>query len=137
MYRMIWNGVKLSLKSYKRSTKTSILKVNQYFERKNAEKIAKNIHCFLSFDLCLIRSLIYLFPGIGNEETDAIGFDLALMASSDHTIISRGSFSTWCAILCGGEYYGEYGPIISLTNLINQQDKNHKSKKNSKKRKIY
>ena len=80
---------------------------------------------------------IYLFPGIGNEETDAIGFDLALMASSDHTIISRGSFSTWCAILCGGEYYGEYGPIISLTNLINQQDKNHKSKKNSKKRKIY
>ena len=85
----------------------------------------------------LFQEAIYLFLGIGNEETDAIGFDLALMASSDHTIISRGSFSTWCAILCGGEYYGEYGPIISLTNLINQQDKNHKSKKNSKKRKIY
>ena len=75
--------------------------------------------------------------GIGNEEIDAIGYDMALMASCDHTIISRGSFSSWCAILAGGEYYGEYGPIVPVHNIIDQQDKKFETHKNRKKRKIY
>ena len=74
------------------------------------------------------------FVGVGKEETEAIGFDLATMASCDHTIISRGSFSTWCAILAGGEYYAEYGPIVTLTQLIDQQDKSVKRKKSKKKK---
>ena len=74
--------------------------------------------------------------GNGKEENDAIGYDMAIMANSDSTIISRGSFSSWCAILCGGEYHGEYGPIVTLKDLIDRQDK-IKSKKNKKKRKIY
>jgi hypothetical protein len=48
---------------------------------------------------------------------------MAVMASCDHTIISRGSFSTWCAILSGGEYYAEYGVIVPLNVIIDQQDK--------------
>ena len=85
------------------------------------------------FDLNFFRFIL----GLGNEEIDSIGYDLALMASSDATIISRGSFSSWCAILAGGEYYGEYGPIVTLNNLVDQQNKSKKSEKNRKKRKIY
>lgn len=76
------------------------------------------------------------FVGIGQEETDAIGYDMAVMASCDATIISRGSFSTWCAILSGGEYYGEYGAIVTLKDLIDQQNK-VKGKKKKNKRKVY
>lgn len=71
--------------------------------------------------------------GIGKEDVDAIGYDMALMASSDSTIISRGSFSSFCAILAGGEYYGEYGPIVTLTHLVEQQEKTVKKKGNKRK----
>ena len=67
--------------------------------------------------------------GFGKEEIDAIGYDMALMASCDHTIISRGSFSSWCSILCGGEYYTEFGLIVPLQHIIDQQTKKHKKKR--------
>ena len=67
--------------------------------------------------------------GLGKEENDAIGYDMAVMASSDHTIISRGSFSSWCSILCGGEYYTEYGLIVPLTHILDQQAKKDKKKR--------
>lgn len=66
---------------------------------------------------------------MGKEENDAIGYDMAVMASSDHTIISRGSFSSWCSILCGGEYYTEYGLIVPLNHILDQQAKKDKKKR--------
>ena len=51
------------------------------------------------------------FVGDGDEES-GIGFDLAVLAHSNHTIMSRGTFSMWGAILCGGEQYSEYGTIV-------------------------
>jgi Glycosyl transferase family 11 len=32
--------------------------------------------------------------------------------SCNHTIITRGTFTMWAAVLAGGEYYTEYGTII-------------------------
>ncbi len=52
------------------------------------------------------------FVGDGTETDEGIGVDLALMVYSNHTIITRGTFSMWAAMLCGGEYYTEYGTII-------------------------
>ena len=52
------------------------------------------------------------FVGEGNEEDDSIAFDMAILANSNHTIITRGTFSMWGALLCGGEYYTEYGTIV-------------------------
>ena len=46
------------------------------------------------------------------EDRDAASFDLALLASCNHTIITRGTFSMWASILAGGEYFTEYGPIV-------------------------
>lgn len=43
---------------------------------------------------------------------DATAFDFALLVNCNHTIITRGTFSTWIALLAGGEYYSEYGPIV-------------------------
>ena len=69
----------------------------------------------------------------GNKTTDeAIGYDLALLAQTDHNIITRGTFGMWAAILCGGEYYGPYGPIVP-GHLI--EDRQKKGKKKKKKRK--
>ncbi len=51
------------------------------------------------------------FVGDGDEDT-GIGFDLAVLALSNHTVISRGTFSMWGAMLCGGEHYTEYGVIV-------------------------
>jgi len=52
------------------------------------------------------------FVGKGNEEEDSVAFDFTTMVQSNHTIISRGTFSSWSAVLNGGEYYGEYGAIV-------------------------
>ena len=52
------------------------------------------------------------FVGEGKEGEDSIAFDLAILTSSNHSIISRGTFSMWGAMLCGGEYYTEYGVIV-------------------------
>ena len=39
-------------------------------------------------------------------------FDLTLLTNCNHTIISRGTFSMWIALLTPGEYYTEYGAIM-------------------------
>ena len=39
------------------------------------------------------------FVGNGNEVTDAIGYDLALLAQSNHNIITRGTFGMWATLL--------------------------------------
>ena len=64
------------------------------------------------------------FLGTGNSEIpESVGKDLALLAESNHTIISRGSFSTWAAILCGGDYYGEYGFMVFPQNQNKKRSK--------------
>jgi galactoside 2-L-fucosyltransferase 1/2 len=58
-------------------------------------------------------NMVIAFPsGKGNEEDDSIALDFTTLVSSNHTIISRGTFSMWAGILCGGEYYSEYGTIV-------------------------
>jgi hypothetical protein len=51
---------------------------------------------------------------------------LAVLASCNHTIITWGSFSMWAALLSGGEYYSQYGPIVPLQ--IQQPEKKKKTK---------
>ena len=70
------------------------------------------------------------FVGIGdNSDDESIGYDLALLARSNHTIVSRGSFSMWAALLCGGEYYMEYGPIVPAKVIEERQVKKKRKKK--------
>lgn len=53
------------------------------------------------------------FVGIGVPDVDLdIGTDLAIMAYANATIISRGTFGMWGAILCGGEYHTEFGLMV-------------------------
>ena len=58
---------------------------------------------------------------------DSIGYDLALLAACNHTVISRGSFSMWVALFSGGEYYAEYGAIVP-PDIQNQRRKRKKKK---------
>jgi hypothetical protein len=46
-----------------------------------------------------------------DDDVDKAVYDLALLTSCNHTIISRGTYSMWVALLAGGEYYTEYGSI--------------------------
>ena len=53
------------------------------------------------------------FVGDGDPESaSSVGHDLAICARCNHTIITRGMFSRWAAVLSGGEYHTEYGPIV-------------------------
>ena len=45
-------------------------------------------------------------------DPDAAVYDFALLVNCNHTIITRGTYSMWIAILAKGEYYSEYGPIM-------------------------
>ena len=45
-------------------------------------------------------------------DPDAAAYDLALLINCNHTIITRGTYTMWIAMLAGGEYYSEYGPIM-------------------------
>ena len=45
-------------------------------------------------------------------DPDAAAYDLALLVNCNHTIITRGTYTMWIAMLAGGEYYSEYGPIM-------------------------
>ena len=72
------------------------------------------------------------FVGNGNEVTDAIGYDLALLAQSNHNIITRGTFGMWATLLCGGEYYGPYGPIVP-GRLLDERQGPKKIKKKKRK----
>lgn len=52
---------------------------------------------------------------VGNGITDVdedIATDLATMAAANATVITRGTFSMWCALLNGNEYYTEYGMVV-------------------------
>ena len=46
------------------------------------------------------------------EYQDDAAYDFALLVSCNHTIVTRGTYSMWIALLAGGEYYSEYGPIV-------------------------
>ena len=53
------------------------------------------------------------FVGDGDPENLlSVGHDLAMLTRCNHTIITRGMMSKWAAILSGGEYYTEYGPVV-------------------------
>ena len=45
-------------------------------------------------------------------DSDAAVYDFALLVNCNHTIITRGTYSMWIAMLAKGEYYSEYGPIM-------------------------
>ena len=45
-------------------------------------------------------------------DPDAAAYDFALLINCNHTIITRGTYSMWIAMLAEGEYYSEYGPIM-------------------------
>eukprot|EP00096_Caligus_rogercresseyi_P012381 TRINITY_DN5161_c0_g1_i1.p1 TRINITY_DN5161_c0_g1~~TRINITY_DN5161_c0_g1_i1.p1 ORF type:complete len:336 (+),score=51.61 TRINITY_DN5161_c0_g1_i1:106-1113(+) len=48
----------------------------------------------------------------GNSDETSPSSDFCLLTASNHTIMSRGSFSTFAAILAKGEYYTEYGAVV-------------------------
>ena len=56
-------------------------------------------------------------------DPDAAAYDLALMVNSNHTIITRGTYTMWCAMLAGGEYYTEYGAIMPPDLILSGKDK--------------
>ena len=45
-------------------------------------------------------------------DPDAAAYDLALLVNCNHTIVTRGTYTMWIALLAGGEYYTEFGPIM-------------------------
>lgn len=47
-----------------------------------------------------------------DHDQEAAVYDLALLTNCNHTVISRGTYSMWVALLSGGEYYTEYGTIV-------------------------
>ena len=77
------------------------------------------------------KDIFFMGSAVTNKDDDeSIGYDLALLSHSNHNIITRGTFGMWAALLCGGEYYGPYGPIVPGHILQERQDK--KKKKNKK-----
>ncbi|TRY79224.1 hypothetical protein TCAL_07359 [Tigriopus californicus] len=55
--------------------------------------------------------LFFVSDGNG-DNPESVGFDLAILRYSNHTIITRGTYSMWGSMLCNGEYYTEYGSIV-------------------------
>ncbi len=47
-----------------------------------------------------------------DDDLEKAVYDLALLAACNHTVISRGTYSMWAAMMAGGEYYTEYGTIV-------------------------
>ena len=43
------------------------------------------------------------------KKEDSVGFDLCVLASSDHTVITYGSFGLWGAILSRGDVIAAKG----------------------------
>ena len=61
------------------------------------------------------------------ESKDSVGFDLCVLASSDHNIITYGSFGLWGALLSGGDVIAAkgtnnqtYSVVIIVTHFIYQ-----------------
>ena len=73
------------------------------------------------------------FVGYGEnseiKNDDSIGYDLGLLIESNHNIVTRGTFGMWAAVLCGGEYYGPYGPIVPGRLILERQKKKKKKKR--------
>ena len=55
-------------------------------------------------------------------DPDAAAFDLALLVNCNHTIITRGTYTMWIAMLAGGEYYSEYGVIMPPDVILAGKD---------------
>ena len=71
--------------------------------------------------------MVYI-SGQGDGDSDeAIGRDLALLASCNHTVVTWGTFSMWVATLSGGEYYTQYGVIVPKE--IQEPEKKKKRRK--------
>ena len=60
------------------------------------------------------------------KKEDFVGFDLCVLASSDHTIITYGSFGLWGAILSRGDVIAAKGTsnetysVVSIISNINE-----------------
>ena len=69
------------------------------------------------------------FAGKGDVDSEeAVGQDLALLTSCNHTVVTWGTFSMWVATLAGGEYYTQYGVIVP--KHIQEPEKKKKRRKN-------
>ena len=51
-------------------------------------------------------------------DPDAAAYDFALLVNCNHTIVTRGTYTMWIAMLAGGEYYTEYGPIMGPDAIL-------------------
>ena len=49
---------------------------------------------------------------LSDEDDSKAAYDLVLLSSCNHTVVSRGTFSFWVAMLAGGEYFTENGIIV-------------------------
>ena len=56
-------------------------------------------------------------------DPDAAAYDFALLVSCNHTIVTRGTYTMWIAMLAGGEYYTEYGPILGPDAILDGKSK--------------
>lgn len=67
--------------------------------------------------------------GLGSDDEAGDAFDFALLCQCNHSIITRGAFSTWVADWSGGEYYTEYGSIVpnEVNNAIEAEGKGQNS----------
>ncbi len=72
---------------------------------------------------------LYFVGGGDPDSSDSVGYDLAVLASCNHSVVTWGSFSMWSALLSGGEYYGQYGPIVPIDKQ--QPIKKKRKRKNS------
>ena len=78
-----------------------------------------------------VKDLHFIGAGQNLDETtgkeiadpDAAAYDLALMVNCNHTIITRGTYTMWAAMLAGGEYYSEYGVIMPPDLILEGKDK--------------
>ena len=52
------------------------------------------------------------------KKDDLVGFDLCVLASSDHTLITYGSFGLWGAILSGGDVIAAKGTNKKLYSVV-------------------
>ena len=53
------------------------------------------------------------------KEEDSVGFDLCVLASSDHTLITYGSFGLWGALLSGGDVIAAKGTNKQKYSVVN------------------
>ena len=55
------------------------------------------------------------------KKEDSVGFDLCVLASSDHTVITYGSFGLWGAILSRGDVIAAKGTNNQTYSEVNLQ----------------